>query len=161
MPHAPKIGSHLDHVRDPQAHRKPFKNSWAKRLLQVLGVLPFEELDAVPLGLANGRLDIRSGEVFKHSAYVQLLMRFFGLRITHNLFINIKEHTLHLSNLILFTYLRWSCETEVSESCRFLVIGKWSPAFQIGGKIGARNPKHGRPDTTSNGSNEEYVDPMK
>ena len=158
---APKIGSHLDHVRDPQAHRKPFKNSWAKRLLQVLGVLPFEELDAVPLGLANGRLDIRSDEVFKHSAYVQLLMRFFGLRITHNLFINIKEHTLHLSNLILFTYLRWSCETEVSESCRFLVIGKWSPAFQIGGKIGARNPKHGRPDTTSNGSNEEYVDPMK
>ena len=32
--------------------------------------------------------------------------------------------------LILFTYLRWSCETEVSESCRFLVIGKWSPAFR-------------------------------
>ena len=28
-----------------------------------------------------------------------------------------------------------------------------------GGKIGARNPKHGRPDTT-NGSNEEYVDPI-
>ena len=71
----------MDHVRDPQAHQTPFKSSWAKRLLQVLGVLPFEELDAVPLGLASGRLGICSGEVFKHSAlYIQRFIRLFWLR---------------------------------------------------------------------------------
>ena len=91
----------MDHVRDPQAHQTPFKSSWAKRLLQVLGVLPFEELDAVPLGLASGRLGICSGEVFKHSAlyiyiYIQRFIRLFWLR---------RERLIYIFQSMLSTYL--------------------------------------------------------